>query len=106
MTALTAARIAEAGTGTEAVIDVIGLRMRYHTFEAVRGIDLCIGRGEVFAFSARTVPEKQPPWKSWRAIVAELAARSGFSGKTRNVPAAIGVRGWAWCCRNPNPNGT
>jgi ABC-2 type transport system ATP-binding protein len=27
-----------------------GLRMRYGSFEAVRGIDLCVRRGEVFAF--------------------------------------------------------
>jgi ABC-2 type transport system ATP-binding protein len=50
MTALSAPRMAVAETGSEAVIDVTGLRMRYHTFEAVRGIDLCIKAGEVFAF--------------------------------------------------------
>jgi ABC-2 type transport system ATP-binding protein len=33
-----------------AVIEVSGLRMRYDTFEAVRGIDLQVMRGEVFAF--------------------------------------------------------
>jgi ABC-2 type transport system ATP-binding protein len=41
------------GTGTgspETVIDVSGLRMRYGSFEAVQGIDLHVGRGEVFAF--------------------------------------------------------
>src|SRR5690242_3882424 len=32
------------------VIDVSGLRMRYGEREAVRGIDLSIARGEVFAF--------------------------------------------------------
>jgi ABC-2 type transport system ATP-binding protein len=36
--------------GDETVIDVSGLRMRYGTFEAVRGIDLRVRRGEVFAF--------------------------------------------------------
>jgi ABC-2 type transport system ATP-binding protein len=34
----------------EVVIDVAGLRMQYGPFEAVRGIDLRVGRGEVFAF--------------------------------------------------------
>jgi ABC-2 type transport system ATP-binding protein len=34
----------------EAVIEVAGLRMRYGAFEAVRGIDLRVDRGEVFAF--------------------------------------------------------
>src|SRR6266699_6257287 len=41
------------GTGTgspETVIDVSGLRMRYGSFEAVQGIDLHVGRGEVVAF--------------------------------------------------------
>lgn len=33
-----------------AVIEVCGLRMRYAAFEAVRGIDLQVMRGEVFAF--------------------------------------------------------
>ncbi|MEV7027572.1 ABC transporter ATP-binding protein [Kitasatospora sp. NPDC093558] len=37
-------------TNTGPVITVSGLRMRYDSFEAVRGIDLEVGRGEVFAF--------------------------------------------------------
>jgi ABC-2 type transport system ATP-binding protein len=41
---------ADTGVGTETVISVSGLRMRYGEFEAVRGIDLCVRRGEVFAF--------------------------------------------------------
>jgi ABC-2 type transport system ATP-binding protein len=40
----------ETGGVGEDVIVVSGLRMRYGTFEAVRGIDLRIRRGEVFAF--------------------------------------------------------
>jgi ABC-2 type transport system ATP-binding protein len=50
VTALSAPRMAVSETGSEAVIDVTGLRMRYHTFEAVRGINLRIKAGEVFAF--------------------------------------------------------
>jgi ABC-2 type transport system ATP-binding protein len=34
----------------EPVIEVSGLRMRYGSFEAVRGLDLRVTRGEVFAF--------------------------------------------------------
>ena len=41
---------AEVGADGETVISVSGLRMRYGSFEAVRGIDLHVGRGEVFAF--------------------------------------------------------
>ena len=38
------------GQLAEAVIEVSGRRMRYGSFEAVRGIDLRVMRGEVFAF--------------------------------------------------------
>lgn len=41
---------ADTEVGTETVISVSGLRMHYGSFEAVRGIDLRIRRGEVFAF--------------------------------------------------------
>jgi ABC-2 type transport system ATP-binding protein len=37
-------------TRSDAVIKVSGLRMRYGDVEAVRGLDLEVGRGEVFAF--------------------------------------------------------
>jgi ABC-2 type transport system ATP-binding protein len=36
--------------GAEAVISVRGLRKRYGAVEAVAGIDLEVGRGEIFAF--------------------------------------------------------
>ncbi|HEX4466423.1 MAG TPA: ABC transporter ATP-binding protein [Solirubrobacteraceae bacterium] len=35
-------------TGTDAAIEVSGLRKRYGEYEAVRGIDITVGRGEVF----------------------------------------------------------
>ena len=38
------------GGGPEPVIAVTGLRMHYGPFEAVRGVDLRVTRGEVFAF--------------------------------------------------------
>jgi ABC-2 type transport system ATP-binding protein len=38
------------GDGAETVIAVSGLQMRYGSVEAVRGIDLHVSRGEVFAF--------------------------------------------------------
>jgi ABC-2 type transport system ATP-binding protein len=38
------------GDADEVVIEVSGLRMRYGSFEAVRGIDLHVRRGEIFAF--------------------------------------------------------
>jgi ABC-type branched-subunit amino acid transport system ATPase component len=49
----------------ETVIDVSGLQMRYGSFEAVRGIDLHVTRGEVFAFlgpngAGKTTPIRIP----------------------------------------------
>ena len=41
---------ATAGVGADAVIDVVDLRMSYGPLEAVRGVDLRVRRGEVFAF--------------------------------------------------------
>src|SRR5690625_589281 len=38
-----------AHTETDTVIDVRGLRCRYGDFEAVRGIDITVRRGELFA---------------------------------------------------------
>jgi ABC-2 type transport system ATP-binding protein len=41
---------ADGAEGGEVVIDVSGLRMSYGGVEVVRGIDLCVLRGEIFAF--------------------------------------------------------
>jgi ABC-2 type transport system ATP-binding protein len=38
------------GTSPDAVVEVSGLRMSYNGFEAVRGIDLHVRRGEIFTF--------------------------------------------------------
>ncbi len=48
--AAVAAAAAAAPTGAEAVIRVRGLQKRYGDHEAVRGIDLEVRRGEIFAF--------------------------------------------------------
>ena len=44
---------------TEPVISVKGLRKSYDGMEAVRGIDLQVGAGEIFAFLAN--PKKDVP---------------------------------------------
>jgi ABC-2 type transport system ATP-binding protein len=47
----TAAALAGAGADpAEVVVEVSELRMSYDGFEAVRGIDLRVSRGEIFAF--------------------------------------------------------
>ncbi len=50
MTTITGGNELERAGPNERVIDVVGLRMSYDGFEAVRGIDLQVRRGEVFAF--------------------------------------------------------
>ncbi|MCW0213552.1 MAG: ABC transporter ATP-binding protein [Pseudonocardia sp.] len=45
----TAERLPPTGTATGAAIEVRGLHVRYGDFEAVRGIDLDVRRGELFA---------------------------------------------------------
>jgi ABC-2 type transport system ATP-binding protein len=50
MTSVVGAAGVGAGGGGQAVIEVAGLRMSYGEVEAVRGIDLKVRRGEVFAF--------------------------------------------------------
>ena len=46
----TASVLAVSDGGREPVIEVRGLRMSYGAYEAVRGVDLTVDRGEVFAF--------------------------------------------------------
>jgi ABC-2 type transport system ATP-binding protein len=48
--AIAAARGAARGAAGDPVIEVAGLQMSYGKFEAVRGLDLQVRRGEVFAF--------------------------------------------------------
>jgi ABC-2 type transport system ATP-binding protein len=50
MTTVSGAAGVGAGGSKQAVIEVAGLRMSYDGVEAVRGIDLHVRRGEVFAF--------------------------------------------------------
>ena len=50
LAAAPAASDSRSATDGQAAITVSGLRMSYGTYEAVRGIDFEVGRGEIFAF--------------------------------------------------------
>jgi hypothetical protein len=68
---LAAARVAK----VDAVISVRGLHKHYGAVEAVAGIDLEVGRGEIFAFLGPTVLARRRRWRSWRASARAAAAR-------------------------------
>jgi ATPase subunit of ABC transporter with duplicated ATPase domains len=51
----------------EVVIEGSGLRMSYDGFEAVRGIDLRVSRGQILAFLGPNGAGRRPPSKSSRA---------------------------------------
>ena len=55
---------ARAPDQSEPVVKVRGLVKRYGRHEAVRGVDLDVHRGEIFAFLARTVPVRPRPSRS------------------------------------------
>ena len=75
---------------SDAVIRLSGLRKSYGDFEAVRGIDLEVRRGEIFAFLGPTAPARPPRSRSSRATGSATPARSRCSGSTRRTP----TRAW------------
>jgi len=78
---------------TEAVIDVRGLRMAYGETEAVRGIDLEVRRGEVFAFLG--------PNGAGKTTTVEILEgfRSRAAGDVRVLGEDPGVAGGSWRAR-------
>jgi ABC-type polysaccharide/polyol phosphate transport system ATPase subunit len=66
------------------VVQVSGLRMTYRGgFEALRGIDFEIERGETFALLGRTARARARPSKSSRDIATRLLARLEYPARTR-----------------------
>ena len=78
------------GDADEVVIEVSGLRMRYGSFEAVRGIDLHVRRGEIFAFLG--------PNGAGKTTTVEIM--EGFRDRTDGEVRVLGVdpaeAGGAW----------
>jgi ABC-2 type transport system ATP-binding protein len=77
----------------ELVIDVVGLRMSYDGFDAVRGIDLQVRRGEVFAFLG--------PNGAGKTTTVEIM--EGYRRRTGGSVLVLGEdpgqAGWSWRAR-------
>jgi ABC-2 type transport system ATP-binding protein len=60
------------GDSGETVIAVSGLQMRYGSVEAVRGIDLHVSRGEVFAFLGPNGAGKTTTVETWNGTGGDV----------------------------------
>src|SRR3954468_3410768 len=69
------------GAATGAAIEVRGLRVRYGDFEAVRGIDLEVRRGEVFALLGTNGAGK----------TTTLEVLEGFGSRTAGTVSVLGL---------------
>ena len=95
---------ATAGVGADAVIDVVDLRMSYGRLEAVRGVDLRVRRGEVFAFLGPNGAGKTTTveiLEGYRRRTRRRGARARRGSRARR--RLRGARGSGSCCRNREP---
>ena len=81
-----------------------GLRKSYAATEAVRGIDLQVRRGEIFAFLGPNGAGKTTTVEILEGFRPRSTARCRYSGSIRAPPAARGATGSASCCRTPPPS--
>jgi ABC-type glutathione transport system ATPase component len=65
---------AAAGCSAPPVISVRSLTKHYGQTHAVRGIDLEVRDGEIFAFLGPTAPARPPRPRSWKASAGPPAA--------------------------------
>ena len=84
---------------TDVVIEVSGLRMSYDGFEAVRGIDLQVSRGEIFTFLGPNGAGKTTTVEILEGHRKRTAGDVRCSARTPSTPIAGGARGLAWCSR-------
>ena len=86
------------------VITVRGLHMSYASLEAVRGIDLEVHAGEVFAFLGPNGAGKTTTVEILEGFRRRTRVRCRFWARTPSGPEADGEPGSEWCCRSRNPN--
>ena len=94
---------APGGVGAgEVAIRVRGLRKRYGDVEAVRGIDLTVHKGEIFAFLGPNGAGKTTTVETLEGYRHRDAGEVEVLGSDPARP----VPGWraasAWSCRNPS----
>jgi ABC-2 type transport system ATP-binding protein len=73
--------IGSSGPSTELAIEVRGLRCRYGDYEAVRGIELQVRRGEIFALLGTNGAGK----------TTTLEVLSGFHARAGGEVAVLGI---------------
>ncbi len=83
----------------EPVISIRGLRKSYGDFEAVRGIDLEVEAGEVFAFLGPNGAGKTTTVEILEGYRKRSGGRSRFWARTRSAAAAPGASGLGSSCR-------
>ena len=93
-----------ANTPNEAVIAVRGLRKRYGSDEAVRGIDLEVRRGEIFAFLGPNGAGKTTTVEILEGFRRATAGTVEVLGTDPARAPPAGASGSGSCCRNPRPS--
>jgi hypothetical protein len=88
--------------GGGVAIRVRGLRKRYGDVEAVRGIDLTMRTGEIFAFLGPNGAGKTTTVETLEGYRHRDAGEVEVLGPTRHTRRRGGGRVLAWSCRNPS----
>ena len=85
----------------EPVVSVRGLRKAYGAVEAVRGLDLEVAAGEVFAFLGPNGAGRRRPSRSSRGIAARDAGEVSVLGFDPAANARVSGPASGSCCRSP-----
>jgi ABC-2 type transport system ATP-binding protein len=89
---------------TDTVISVKGLAKRYGDFEAVRGVDLEVRRGEIFAFLGPNGAGKTTTVEILEGFRRSTAGEISVLGADPARGAPPGATASAACCRNRTPS--
>ncbi len=90
----------EAAAGEGPVIEVRGLRMSYGSVDAVCGIDLEVGPGEVFAFLGPNGAGKTTTVEILEGFRHRTAGQVSVLGMDPVAPGESGGHASVWCCRS------
>jgi ABC-type molybdenum transport system ATPase subunit/photorepair protein PhrA len=98
-TLTTASESSNPSASATPAVEVVDLRRRYGSFEAVRGISFSVRAGEVLALLSVNGAGKTSALEVVEGLARLTAARFTSSATIRcaSVPPCAGT--WAWCCR-------